>query len=345
MRRASLLFTMAMGAILAGCGGPKSVTATVAFNRMIEPKQTLSEQYMQIAVMDARMGGDTTEFDQAKWSELTAKMIQSYLESAATKHNIPIKLVDREHLKMTMGEKDLASAGVTDSGDNLGSAKVTGAKSILTSQVTVKIDKQVGKKRTVDAMSVIGGGWSHGGFGGGGASTEQVDEEARNITVQSQFQLKDAATNDIIVSHNAMPTQEYNKTKASPFFGSSKTEADMTPRDKVIGGMIELQAQEFLAKFVPMEISTTVEVTPSKSEKSNAAVRSMVTDDFESALNNFKEAISENADDYKSLFGAGVCCEKLSKIEDARKYYKLAQSLKPQEPKYREAVERINKVG
>ncbi len=344
MRRASILFTMVIGAVLAGCG-PKSTTATVAFSRLIQPKTTLSEQYMQIAVMNAQMGGDTGEYDQDKWSRMTADLIQYYLEQAAEKHNIPIKLVDREHLKMTMGEKDLASAGVSDSGDNVGSAQVKGAKAILTSKVTIKIDKQVGKKRTVDAMSVIGGGWRHGGFGGGSVDTEQVDEEARNITVQSQFQLKDSATNDVVISHNSMPSQEFTKTKASPFFGSSKTEADMTPRDQVIGGMIERQAQEFLAKFVPMEIQATVEVTPSNNEKSNAGVRCLVTDDYESALSNFKQAIAENGDDHKSLFGAGVCCEKLNRIDEARKYYKLAQSLKTDEPKYKAAVERINKMG
>lgn len=344
MRRASFLLTMLLGAIVAGCG-PKSPTATVAFSRMIQPKTTLSEQYMQIAVMNAQMSGDTGEYDQDKWSRMTADMIQYYLEQAAEKHNIPIKLVDREHLKMTMGEKDLASAGVTDNGDNVGSAQVKGAKAILSSKVTIKIDKQVGKKRTVDAMSVIGGGWSSGGFGGGSVNTEQVDEEARNITVQSQFQLKDSATNDIVVSHNSMPTQEFAKTKASPFFGSSKTEADMTPRDQVIGGMIERQAQEFMSKFVPMEIQSSVEVTPSKHEKSIAGVRCLVTDDYESSLTNFKQAIAENQDDHKSLFGAGVCCEKLNRLDEARKYYKLAQSLDTDEPKYKAAVERVNKMG
>lgn len=343
MRRASVFVLMIVGAALTGCG-PKSPIATVAFNRTIEPKTTLSEQYMQMAVMNAQMEGDTGEYDQDKWSRMTADMIQYYLEQAAEKHNIPIKLVDREHLKATMGEKDLASAGVTDNGDQMGSAQVKGAKAILTSKVTIKIDKQVGKKRTIDAMSVIGGGWSHGGFGGGAVDTEQVDEEARNITVQSQFQLKDSATNDVVISANSMPTQEFTKTKASPFFGSSKTEADMTPRDQVIGGMIEHQAQEFLAKFVPMEIKSTVEVKGSSNEKSIAGVRCLVTDDYESGLANFKQAIADNPDDHKSLFGAGVCCEKLNRLDDARKYYKLAQSLDIKEPKYKAAVERVNRM-
>ena len=339
MRHARFLFCVMSGLVLAGCG-PKGRTATVDFNQKMEPKTTLSEQYMQMAVMDARMGGDTTEFDQAKWSDMTAKMIQFYLEEAASKHNIPIKLVDREHLKMTMGEKDLAAAGITDSGDNIASAQVQGAKAILTSQVTIKIDKQVGKKRTINPMSAIGlGGLS------GGVDSEQVDEEARNITVQSQFQLKDSATNDIIISHNSKPSQDFSKTKASPFFGSSQTEAEMTPRDKVIAGMIESQAKEFLAKFVPIEMQTNVMVESGRNEKCITAVNSINAEDYDSALTNFQQAIGENADDHRALFGAGVCCEKLGRAEEARKYYKQALSLDSDEPKYKAAVERINKMG
>ena len=68
---------------------------------------------MKIAVMNAQMSGDTSEFDESKWAKMTADLIQHNLEQAAEHNNIPIKLVDREHMKLTMGEKDLAAAGVT----------------------------------------------------------------------------------------------------------------------------------------------------------------------------------------------------------------------------------------
>jgi tetratricopeptide (TPR) repeat protein len=316
----------------------KNQVATVSFETNMQPQKPLSEQYGNIAVMNAQVGGDTGEFDQQKWATMTADLIQYYLEQASEKNNVPIKLVDREHLAKTMGEKDLAAAGVTDNNDEMAAAKVEGAKAILTSKVTIKIDKQVGKKRTIDAVGVIAGAWG----GGGAVDTEEVDEEARNITVQSQFQLKDAATNEIIISHNSRPEQSYSKTKSSAFFGSSKTEADMTPRDKVIGDIIEKQAQIFLGKFVPMHISQTVEVTHSSHESSKAGVNALVVDDWDEALAKFKMAISESPDDHESLFGAGVCCEKLNRMDEARKYYKRAQSLDTEEPKYRAAVDRVS---
>ncbi|GMU33067.1 MAG: tetratricopeptide repeat protein [Planctomycetia bacterium] len=341
MKRAAGLVGMCLVGVLAvGCG-PKTPKATVAFSQFIEPKSPLSSQYMQIAVMNANMEGSSDEVDQTKWAGMTADMMQHYLEQASEKYNIPIKLVDREHLKIAMGEKDLAAAGITDSGDEVAASQVKGASAILTSKVTVKIDKQVGKQRSIDAMSVFASAWG----GGGGISTEEVDEEARNITVTCQFQLKDPATNDIVVSHSAMPSQEYAKTSSSFFFGSSKTEADMSPRDKVIGAMIEKHAQDFLAKFVPVETFTEVTVEPSKNENSIAGVRSLVMDEYESALAKFKAAISEDQNDDESLFGAGVACEKLKRYDEARKYYKLAQSLDTENANYNAAVARIGRMG
>lgn len=340
MKRALGLTGVCLFMVLSvGC--TKSPTATVQFSQVVEPKSPLSEQYMQIAVLNATLEGSSDEVDQAKWAGMTADMIQHYLEQASERYKIPIRLVDREHLTFAMGEKDLAAAGVTDGGDELAAAQVKGASAILTSKVTVKIDKQVGKQRTIDAMGVFASAWG----GGGGIDTEEVDEEARNITVTCQFQLKDPATNDIVISHNAMPSQEYAKTKSSFFFGSGQTEADMTPRDKVIGAMIEKHAQDFLAKFVPVETSAEVIVEPSKNENSIAGVRALVTDDYESALAKFKAAISEDQNDDESLFGAGVACEKLHRYDEAKKYYKLAQSLDIENPQYNSAVARINRMG
>lgn len=341
MKRTLGFFAVGVLSVAQICAASGRPTATVNLARMAEPKTQLSADHMQIAVMNARMEGDTAEFDQKKWSEMTANMIQGHLEQAAEQHKIPIKLVDREHLKLTMGEKDLAAAGVTDSGDQKASAKVQGANAILTSVVNIKVDKQKGKGRTIDAIGAIG--WARGG--GGHAGTTDVEKESRNITVQCQFQLKDAGTNEIICSHNGSPNQHFDKAKSpNPVFGGSKTESDMAPRDRVIAVMIEEQAQDFLAKFIPVQINATVQLQSSHHKESIAGVRSMVADDYEGALNHLRQAIAANPEDHESVFAAGVCCEKLNRFDEARKFYKVAQSIRPKEEKYGEAVQRVSRM-
>jgi tetratricopeptide (TPR) repeat protein len=323
--------------VFTGCS--KTQVATVDFSATVQPKQPLPQQYMNIAVRNADVTGDTQEFDQKKWSTMTADLIQYSLQQAAEKSNVPLKLVDREHMKLAMEEKDLAAAGVTDSGDKVASAQLQGATAVITSKVTIKIDKQKGKGRTISNM----GGWAGGWGGGGNVGSEEVDKESRNITVQCQFQLKDPASNEIVVSYTGKPMQEYTKAgKTSPFFGGSKTESDMTPRDKIIGDMIDRQLREFMVKFVPTEIDATVTVKPGKHEMSAAGVRALVSDDYETALQDFKQAIAADGSDHRSMFGAGVACEKLKKYDEALKYYKQALSFESKDAEYAQAVDRVS---
>ncbi len=79
---------------------------------------------------------------------------------------------------------------------------------------------------------------------------------------------------------------------------------------------------------------------PGKHEMSAAGVRALVVDDYETALANFKEAVAAEPNDHRSLFGAGVACEKLKRYDEALRYYKQAQSFEPKEQQYVESVNR-----
>ena len=66
---------------------------------------------------------------------------------------------------------------------------------------------------------------------------------------------------------------------------------------------------------------------------------------FAQALTSLKQAIAEDPDDHRSLFAAGVCCEKLNKTAEARKYYRQAASLSSKDPQYAAAVARVSGMG
>lgn len=348
MKRSVTVTVLAMLVLVGGCG-PKKPTATVAFSYTDAPREPLSEQYSNITVYDATMQGDTNEYDQNKWAKNTADMVRFYLQEARERHGLPIQVVDRAHGKLALGEQDLADAGLTDDRGDIGSSGLEGIDALITSDITVKIDKQKGKRRTVDAMSVAAFAGRSWGGGGGSIRTTEVDEEARNITVSCQFQLKDPKGNRMIVSHSTRPSQEYTETKASPFFGSSKTERNMPPRDQVIGAMIEKHVLDFLGKFLPVTTVAEVVVKAGDHEMSIAGVKIMVYADspgeFERALGLLKQAIAEKDDDHRSQFAAGVCCEWLGRIPEARRYYKQAASSKPKEEAYSLAVGRVQNRG
>jgi tetratricopeptide (TPR) repeat protein len=169
-----------------------------------------------------------------------------------------------------------------------------------------------------------------------------VEKESRGITVTCQFELLDAAKHSIIVAYSGEPTQHFEKGKTSPFFGGAKTEADMTPRDKIIYSIVDDQLTKFLCKFVPTEIKDTCNVQASGNKLCQEAVKAMVVDDYDGAFTKFRAALAEDGEDHKALFGAGVCCEKLDKMPEALKYYKQARSLEPKNGQYVDAVQRVS---
>ncbi len=328
------LSILSLGTLGCSMGGSKKAVATVTFNQTIQPKSTLDERYMRIAVYNADVvadqGSDT--FDEKKWRQMAADFVQAELQRAADEHDVPIKLVDRETMKATMGEKDMAAAGITEGSDSMASAALAGAQAVLTSKITIKIDKQ----STTEYKS----GRSFRGIplGSGGADTR----ESRNITVTCQFQLKDAGTNEIVYGYTGKPRRHYQGGgRSNPFWSKSKTEVDMEPRDEIIAQIIEAELQNFMCKFVPVNVSDSTTVEPSGNESSKAGTRALVAEDWETALTNFKAAIAEKENDHESLFGAGVACEKLGRLEEARKYYKLAMSYEDEEEKYGAALNRV----
>ncbi|MFQ5411576.1 MAG: tetratricopeptide repeat protein [Phycisphaerae bacterium] len=336
MKRVSKFAGLCLFALVAtGCG--KGPVATVTMSETIEPKKPLPAEHMHIAVYNAKVEG-TGEFDQDKWAGMAADMIQYELEQAAERHGVPIKLVDREHMKVAMAESDMASAGITEDTSGTAGSALQGATSIITSKVTIKIDKQKDEATSINAMSVIGGRW----FGGGSVSSTKLETESRNITVACQFQLKAMGTNEVLAFHNGHPSQHFDPAKRpSPVFGRSKTEASMTPRDQVIGQKIEDQIKEFMCKFVPTDIETVCRVEAARSDMSKAGVKALIMDDYEGALAKFKVAVAEKDTDVKSLFGAGVACEALGRYDEALKYYKLASAYEDEEPQYPAAVKRV----
>ena len=53
--------------------------------------------------------------------------------------------------------------------------------------------------------------------------------------------------------------KDVDKTEASPFFGSSQTEAELTPQDKIIGTLVEKAARQFISRLVPTKIDVEAE--------------------------------------------------------------------------------------
>jgi len=205
----------------------------------------------------------------------------------------------------------------------------------------VKVESHSGKKRTIDAMSLMGGGGRHWGHGGGSVDSTEVETVTRNMTVQTEFKLTDAKTGEVWAHWMPKTYRATEKTEASPFFGSSQTEAELTPRDQIIGTLVERGARDFVSLFLPCTVEHEVEVKSSGNESCEQGVKLLNGDMYEEAIEQFKMALVEEPEDDRAAFGAGVACEALGRHTEALDYYKRACVIKAR-PEYLEAKQRLS---
>ncbi len=324
-----LLSSMALAA--SGCGG--GVTALVPVSYVRQPTKAIPQGLTTVAVLPAECGAATD----AKWSDMTASLVHHLIQDGASRHGASLRIADRRETKKVFDEADMAAAGLINSGGNLGApAKVLGVEAFVLSKVNIKVEKHSGRKRTIDGMSALSG-WR---YGGGSVSTSEVETVTRNMTVQTEFKLTDAKTGEVWFHWMPKTYRATEKTKASPFFGSSKTEAELTPRDQIVGTLVERGARDFVSLFLPCQVEYEVEVKCSGNEACTQGVKLLNADMYDDALAQFNMALREDPEDHRAAFGAGVSCEVLGRFSQALDHYKKACYLKAR-PEYIEAKKRM----
>jgi len=313
--------------------GPGKETVRVTLTYVTKPSTELPKGLNTLAVLDS----ETTDDTEKKWSGIAANMISGLLDEAARRGGAKLTVADRQNVSKIMKEKDMAMAGIVEGAKAAEAAKLLNVQGMIASTITVKVEKHAGKGRTISAANVIA--WSRGG--GGGVETEEIEKVSRNITVQCRFALIDAATGKVLIDHVSPTLRKTDKTKTSPFFGASKTEAELTPRDEIIGELVEKEVRKFIGRFMPCQVEETIEVRPSKNEACKAGVRLLAAGEYDQAIKMFEDAIaaSEEGKDKYAVFGLGVAYEAKGDLEKALKTYRDAVVL--DSPGAEQAMQRV----
>jgi tetratricopeptide (TPR) repeat protein len=296
-------------ALVTGCGGQEAV---VELHHVRQPTRAMPAGVTAVAIVPAERGPATDE----KWSDITAGIIQDLIQQAKNRHSVRLEIADRSQTAKIFEEQDLAAAGMTDF---TGPAELLGVQAFIFSKVNVKVEKHRGSDRSISGMSVLALA-----RGRGSVQTQEVETVTRNMTVQTDFRMTDAKTGKNLFTWAPPPYQATEETKASPLFGSSKTEAELTPRDQVIGTLVERGARDFCAQFVPCEVTIEVPIKSSSNEACQLGVKYVRGDMFDEALEQFRLALAEDPGDHRACFAAGVVCERLGRDADALDYYKRA---------------------
>jgi tetratricopeptide (TPR) repeat protein len=161
------------------------------------------------------------------------------------------------------------------------------------------------------------------------------------VTVQPSFRLVDSNTGqDWYTWTPAEPIMVSEEDKPSFFFGSGKSEADLTPRDRIIAGCVQNAIVEFTSHLIPTSFEVEVPVISSTNKSCIQGVKYLRTEDYETALQMFKQALADKPADDCAAFCAGVTAEKLGQYESAINYYNQALMTRD-EPQYKESRDRV----
>lgn len=308
---------LGFGFLASGCASQE--TAVVNFSYVVEKEKGLPPGMKTIAIMPARLG-ETTD---PKWSELSTTVLASLINESRSKFGGDVTVTERRDTKPIFEEADLQAAGMsTKKGGQPG--ELVGADGFLLSNINVKVEKHVGKQRTLSGLDLSGFGGRHYGGGSVNAQTEEVETVTRNMTVQTEFKLIDASNSRVWEHFSPKTYRATDRTKASPIFGSSKTEAELTPQDQIIGALVERGAREFVSQLMPCRIDVETEVTSSSNKNCSDGVRMLRAEAYTDALSAFKAAIAENGNDHQAAYGAGVASEAMGRYDAALNYYKQA---------------------
>jgi hypothetical protein len=319
--------------MLPACGGASKEEAVVQIRYEFDADKGLPPGLTSLAV--APMECDAPDED--KWQEIATEMMHRKIAVSNEKNNLGLTLADRKNAQKIIEEKDAIRAGLVEGTAAQEAAKLVGVQALVMGRVIIKVEVHKGKGSTVSAISGFAGRY----FGGGSASSEERESISRNVTVQVTFRLLDSANGKDWFSWTPdKPFMVSDKKKPGPFFGSSKTEADLTPRDMLVAQCVEEAVTEFVSHLMPTDYEFALQLESSSNENCALGVQRIRAEDFEGAAASLKQAIAEDPQDGRALFALGVVQEVTGDYENALVNYRNACAIENM-PEYLEARDRV----
>ncbi|MFQ5589898.1 MAG: tetratricopeptide repeat protein [Phycisphaerae bacterium] len=301
---------------LVGCAPERAV---VAFSYVVEPTKGLPPGMKTIIIEPANTGLTTD----AKWSEMCTSVLHALVDESRGSFGTDIQVVNRRDAGKVFEREDLAAAGMSTRRGGAG-GQLLDAQGAILSNINVKVEKYIGKQRTLSGLWVSGGGGRRRGHGSTDIRTEEIETITRNITAQTEFTLMDLGNGRVWEHYLPKTYRATERTQASPIFGSSQTEAELTPQDQIVATLVERGAREFISRLMPCRISVEAEVVSSTNANCVRGVKMLRAEAFGDAFAFFKEAWSRNPDDDRAAYGAGVAAEASGRYREALEFYKRA---------------------
>ncbi len=312
------LMALILATSLAGCATERAI---VQYSYVVEPTKGLPEGMKTLYIAPAKVGPTTD----AKWSDLSATILKGLVNESHSRYGTDITVTDRRDTQVTFDEADLAAAGMSTKRGGSG-GKLLAADGAILSNIEVKTTLAHGAQRTLSGLNVWRAGGRHWRGGSVDVDTEEVETVTRHMTVNTEFKLVDTNNNQVWEHYLPRTYSSTHRTNASPIFGSSQTEAELTPEDQIVAELVERGAREFISRLMRCRIDVEAVVVSSTNKDCISGVKMLRAEEYDAAIGYFKAALANNMDDHQAAYGAGVACEATGRYDRALKFYNRANA-------------------
>ncbi|TWT45073.1 hypothetical protein RAS1_14940 [Phycisphaerae bacterium RAS1] len=274
-------------------------------------------------------------------STRAADVVESMLADAIAAENLPLRIVDRRNVGMTVREGRLQRSDVAAPGAAARS-QLQPADAFLIVEARVSDDLAEVKSKGYSASSAAMALFYSRSWHDGSRETKGVRRHlALRTTLRCQRADGTVANQQTfldVCSETAIP-------KAAGFFdGDTATAAQLTPRDRIVETWLRIHTGTFLARTLGGDLpSMPIFLEPKAKNSAVEECRRMLIDgDPRAALSCLEAAIAADGKqkDHQARFLAGVACELLGKLKLAEEYYAQARALQSDD-EYDRATRRV----
>jgi tetratricopeptide (TPR) repeat protein len=320
-RLTSVLASMTLS-MLAGCAS--NAVATFRYDR---PAQYDIEASVRLVGI-AEFGGKTPE--EKRWGDVASDRLAAQLDAYNKKFQ-RYQLVDRKRLKAILDEQDLQSA-FSDSSQAVQAGKVAHVDAMIFGTVSITTKDERATRMVFDPLS---------------RSTKPMPYVKRYVRAAVNFTFDNVQTSKTIASVSTL--REYDSEKNKPGEGGmggvlgtvTGMGGDKLPAaEEVLAKLVDQCVEEFVAKISPHQVTVSEALRKGKSQAVSTGNTLAAAGEYKDALEAYEAEIKQVPDDHEAMFNAGVCCEALGKLDQARTYYDKAFKLQP-DPQYVQARKRV----
>ena len=287
-------------------------------------KLSLPPKVKTIAVVGAGQKGAMDK----QYAQILADELAARLGASAR-----FELVDRENLKATLREQQLAAAGITDEATAARAGKILNASAMVYGHVHATYQQRT--EMVKEARFT--------GNRNNPITFVTVPKLVEMGTVSANFKFVDTETGKVYLTTKADGSYNSRKDKGRIHMPGSSRTRKVKGKGEILQALTKLCADQFMQKVFHIN-EREVKLKGSETKANNEGVKQVKAGHYESALESFCTAVEIKPGDHEAWYNKGAVHEVMGQSRQAYDAYLKAAGINSEDGRYQTAVVRMRRA-